>query len=88
MRTAVFVIVAICLAVPTAEAQQTPSGSLTTAQSATPIAGIDYAALASSARASKLIGSKVYNGDTSIGAIEDVLVDLDHATVTALVASG
>jgi sporulation protein YlmC with PRC-barrel domain len=35
----------------------------------------------------KLIGSKVYKGDTSIGQIEDVLVDLDHATVTAMILS-
>ena len=53
----------------------------------TPISGIDDAALAGSARASKLIGSKVYKGDTSIGQIEDVLVDLGHATVTAVILS-
>jgi sporulation protein YlmC with PRC-barrel domain len=43
--------------------------------------------LGGSARASKLMGSKVYKGDTSIGQIEDVLVTLDHATVTAVVLS-
>jgi sporulation protein YlmC with PRC-barrel domain len=53
----------------------------------TPIAGIDDAAMAGSARASKLIGSKVYKGDTSIGQIEDVLVDLDHASVAAVILS-
>ena len=53
----------------------------------TPIAGINGAALASSARASKLIGSKVYKGDTSIGQIEDVLVDLSHGTTTAVILS-
>jgi sporulation protein YlmC with PRC-barrel domain len=53
----------------------------------TPIAGIDEAALARSARASKLIGNKVYKGDTSIGQIEDVLIDLDHATTAALILS-
>lgn len=53
----------------------------------TPIAGIDDATLAGSARASKLIGGKVYKGDTSIGQIEDVLVDLDHATVAAVILS-
>lgn len=57
------------------------------AQSSTPMAGIDDAALARSARASKLIGNKVYKGDTSIGQIEDVLVDLDHATTTAVIIS-
>jgi sporulation protein YlmC with PRC-barrel domain len=53
----------------------------------TQIAGIDDAALAGSARASKLIGSSVYKGDTSVGQIEDVLVDLDHATSTAFILS-
>jgi hypothetical protein len=53
----------------------------------TPIAGIDDAKLAGSARASKLIGSNVYKGDTSLGQIEDVLVDLHHATSTAFVLS-
>lgn len=53
----------------------------------TQIAGIDDDALAGSARASKLIGSKVYNGDTSIGKVEDVLVDLDHARLTAFILS-
>ena len=40
--------------------------------------------MAGSARASKLIGSKVYKGDTAIGQFEDVLVTLDQATVTAV----
>ena len=53
----------------------------------TPIPGIEGAVLAQSARASKLIGSKVYQGDTSIGQIEDVLVELDHATVPAVILS-
>jgi sporulation protein YlmC with PRC-barrel domain len=56
-------------------------------QPTTPIAGIDEAALAGSARASKLIGSKVYKGDTSIGEIEDILVDLDNGTSTAFILS-
>jgi sporulation protein YlmC with PRC-barrel domain len=86
MRTTAFAVFAMFLAV-TAQAQQTQSDSSTKAQATTPIAGIDDAALAGSARASKIIGSKVYKGDTSIGQIEDVLVDLDHATVTAVVLS-
>jgi sporulation protein YlmC with PRC-barrel domain len=56
-------------------------------QGATPIAGVDDAALVSSARASKIIGAKVYKGDTSIGQIEDVMVDLNHATTSALILS-
>lgn len=57
------------------------------ADAVTPLAGIDDAALASSARASKIIGVKVYQGDKSIGQIEDVLVDLRHATATAVILS-
>lgn len=87
MRAATFSVFAMFLAVTTAHAQQAQSGRSTTAQVTMPIAGIDNAALAGSARASKLIGSKVYKGDTSIGQIEDVLVDLDRATVTAVILS-
>ena len=43
--------------------------------------------LSGSARATKVIGAKVYAGDTTVGQIEDVLVDLDRRTVTALVLS-
>jgi sporulation protein YlmC with PRC-barrel domain len=86
MRTTAFAVFAMFLAV-TAQAQQTQSDSSTKAQATTPIEGIDDAALAGSARASKLIGSTVYTGDTSIGQIEDVLVDLDHATVAAVILS-
>lgn len=87
MRSMTFAIFAMFLAVTTAYAQQTQSGSSIKAQATMPIAGIDHAALAGSARTSKLIGSRVYKGDTSIGQIEDVLVDLDHATVTAVILS-
>ncbi len=68
---------------------KTPSGheAQQNGQPTTPIAGIDEAALTGSARASKLIGSKVYKGDTSIGQIEDVLVDLDYGTSTAFILS-
>jgi sporulation protein YlmC with PRC-barrel domain len=81
MRTTTFTVFGMFLALTTAPAQQTQSDSSTKAQATTPIAGIDDAVLARSARASKLIGSTVYTSDTSIGQIEDVLVDLDHATV-------
>src|ERR1700730_11099925 len=83
MRATTFAVFAMFLALATAHAQQAQSDTKAT----TPIAGIDEAALARSARASKLIGSKVYKGDTSIGQIEDVLVDLDHATIAALILS-
>lgn len=53
----------------------------------TPIAGVNDAAMAKSARASKLIGNKVYQGDKAIGQIEDVLIDLDNAAVPAVILS-
>lgn len=83
MRTLTVAVFATSFGLTMAQAQQTQS----TAQATTPIAGLDYTALAGSARASKLIGSKVYQGDTSIGQIEDILVDLDHSTLTAVVLS-
>ena len=77
---------AMFLAASTASAQQ-PQSSPTNIE-ATPIAGIDETALTGSARATKVIGAKVYAGDTTVGQIEDVLVDLDRRTVTALVSVG
>ncbi len=49
--------------------------------------GIDDAAIASSARASKIIDATIYKGATSIGKIDDVLVDFDHGAVSAVVLS-
>jgi hypothetical protein len=83
MRAAIFTLFAIFLTLASAHAQQTQSATKIT----TPIPGIDDAALARSARSSKLIGSKVYKGDMSIGQIEDVLIELDHATVPAVILS-
>jgi hypothetical protein len=54
-------------------------------QPATPIPGVSDDAMAKSARVSKLIGSAVYSADTSIGHIEDVLID--QTTVTAVILS-
>ena len=87
MRTMAAAIFAMSLALASAHAQQMQGGATTNVQVSVPIAGVDDAAMALSARASKLIGSKVYKGDTSIGQIEDVLVDLDHATVSAVILS-
>ena len=53
------------------------------APATTPKPGID----AQSAWATKLIGRKVYKGDTSIGQIEDLLVELDRGTVPAVILS-
>jgi len=54
-------------------------------QPTTPIPGVSDDAMAKSARVSKLIGSEVYSADTSIGHIEDVLID--QTTVTAVILS-
>jgi sporulation protein YlmC with PRC-barrel domain len=51
--------------------------------------GIDDAALSRSARASKLIGSELYSAGESVGKIDDLLIDREHAAVTgAIVAVG
>jgi sporulation protein YlmC with PRC-barrel domain len=87
MRTRTVAALMVFLSVASAYAQQSQTENSGKAQSTTPIPGIDDAAFAGSARASKLIGSKVYVGDAPIGQIEDVLVTLDHATVTAVILS-
>ena len=90
MRNGVAALFAMCFAVCAAQAraqetQMVPSSP--PMQTGTSIAGMDIAALARSARASKVIGSTVYNGDTAIGKIEDVLVDFDHASLPAVILS-
>jgi sporulation protein YlmC with PRC-barrel domain len=87
MRSAIFAFFAMFLAASTATAQQPQSEISTTGTGATPIPGIDDATLTGSARVTKVIGAKVYAGDTTIGQIEDVLVDLERRTVTALILS-
>lgn len=82
MKIMVSAVFAILLALTTAQAQQ-PQRDV--APGTSPITGLDNEAWGKSARASKLTGSKVYKGDTSIGQIEDVLVD--HETVTAMILS-
>src|SRR5215472_18773972 len=87
MRTRTFAAYMVFLSVGSAHAQQSQTESSARSQVTTPIFGIDDAAFVGSARASKLIGSKVYTGDTSIGQIEDILVTLDRATVTGVILS-
>ena len=88
MKTPTYTIVMMFLAITAAHAQQAQTHSSTNSpQAATPIAGIDNAVMARGARASKLIGSKVYQGDISIGQIEDVLVDLEHSNLIAVILS-
>jgi sporulation protein YlmC with PRC-barrel domain len=83
MRITAGALCALTLTLSSAGAQQAESG----ARATTPIPGIEGAAVAQSARASKLIGSKVYKGDTSIGQIEDILIQIDRGTVPAVILS-
>jgi sporulation protein YlmC with PRC-barrel domain len=82
MKTATLIVCVMFLALMTSHLAQSADTA-----AVTPIAGIDDAVMAKSARASKLIGNKVYEGDTSIGQIEDILIDLDGATVPAVILS-
>jgi sporulation protein YlmC with PRC-barrel domain len=70
-----------------AVAQQAQSNPPSSSQTAVPLTGVDDAAIARSARSSKIIGANIYNGDNSIGKIDDILVDLDHAGITAVILS-
>ena len=87
MRTTSSAGFVVLLFAASAHAQQLQTDHSAATQVTTQVTGIDDAALAGSARASKLIGSKIYAGDMSIGQIEDVLVTLDRATVTAVILS-
>jgi sporulation protein YlmC with PRC-barrel domain len=82
-RFTVAVILPLLLATTGARAQDAPSDQPATHNEQL----VDVSATSGSARASKLIGAKVYQGDSAIGSIEDVLVDLSHGTTTALVLS-
>ena len=85
MRAMPVAIFAMWFALPIAQAQTSdkpPAPQIINS----PI-GLDSAALAGSARTSKVIGSKVYRGDIAIGQIEDVLITLDRATVSAVILS-
>jgi hypothetical protein len=86
MKTGFAAIFVGCFLVTAANSQDVQRSAPVTPPG-TPIAGIDDGALARTARASKVIGSKVYNGDVAVGQIEDILVDLDHAALPAVVLS-
>jgi sporulation protein YlmC with PRC-barrel domain len=88
---------ALCCAVLTgAQAQTAPSDTTAAAPdtaapqipaAAPAVGGIDDDALARSARASKLIGSDLYSAGESVGKIDDLLVDREHATVTGVIVA-
>jgi hypothetical protein len=88
MKTTMCALIATLLAFTVAHAQQ-PQSEMPpiNSQPAAAFPGPDHAALEGSARASKLIGSKVYQGDTLIGQIEDLLVDLSRSNLIAVVLS-
>jgi sporulation protein YlmC with PRC-barrel domain len=70
------------LAPPTSEPVSAPAARKPGAADA-----LDDTALARSARASKLIGSRLYANDAVVGAIEDILIDREHSAVTAAIIS-
>jgi hypothetical protein len=87
MKASTLTMLLMFLAFTTAAAQAQSDTAASTPTTASPITGIEGTAFAGSARASKIIGSKVYKGDTAVGQIEDVLISLDHASVTAVILS-
>jgi sporulation protein YlmC with PRC-barrel domain len=86
MKSAIYALIALLLLVTTPYAQQV-RGKTEAPQTATPMPDIDKTTLAASVRVSELMGSMVYNGGMPIGQIEDVLIQLDHASITVLVLS-
>jgi sporulation protein YlmC with PRC-barrel domain len=96
IRATLTALVLCCAVLTGAEAQTTaPDTTAATPDTAAPqipapapaVAGIDDAALARSARASKLIGSDLYSAGESVGKIDDLLVDREHATVTGVIVA-
>lgn len=87
MRNRTAALVAFLFAVGAAHAQGLQTMQSTLIEAAASVRGINDAAMVRSARASKVIGSKVYNGDAAIGQIEDILVDFNQATVAAVILS-
>jgi sporulation protein YlmC with PRC-barrel domain len=68
-------------------AQDTQSAAVSKGDSAATAGELDEGTVARSARATKLIGSHVYAGDSEVGKITDLLIDREHAAVTAAVLS-
>lgn len=87
MKTTIQIIFFLVLIVTAAHAQEPESDGSGNNKGTMSMSAVNVVVSAGSARASKLIGSKVYKGDTSIGTIEDVLVDLDNARVSAVILS-
>jgi len=71
----------------TAWAQDTQPSAAGSGDGAATAGTLDEATLARSARATKLIGSHVYAGDSDVGKITDLLIDREHSAVTAAILS-
>lgn len=84
--TGLAVALAISLAVAVRAQDNNPTAA-GTGDNAAAIGAPDDATLARSARATKLIGSHLYAHDSDIGKIADILIDREHATVTAAILS-
>lgn len=85
MRNALAVLAVLSCASGVAQAQKGQKPDL--GGPGASIAGTENSAMLRSARASKVIGSKVFNGDTAVGQIEDVLVDFNRSAVPAIILS-
>jgi sporulation protein YlmC with PRC-barrel domain len=86
VKLALIIAIALVCVPPSVRAQQpqTPQQPQQEQQPKIPQSlGVDD----SSARASKVIGAKVYRGDNAVGEIKDVLLDLNHATIPAVILS-
>ena len=82
--TGLAVALAISLAA-TVRAQDNAPRAAGAGDNAAALGALDEATLARSARATKLIGSHVYSGDTDVAKIADILIDRDHSAVTAAI---
>jgi len=80
-------VAALVLSVAAAAWAQDTQSTAEKGDSTASTGALDEATLARSARASKLIGSHVYAGDSDVGKITDLLIDREHAAVTGAVLS-
>jgi sporulation protein YlmC with PRC-barrel domain len=84
--TGLAVVLAISLAA-TVRAEDNAAPAAATGNNPAALGALDEATLARSARATKPIGSHVYSGGSDVGKIADILIDREHAAVTAAILS-
>ena len=88
MRIALALVFAMCVASAAVAQQAQPNAlSAPNSQSTVPLPGIDDAAMVSSARANKINRCRNQQGEYVNRQIDDVLVDLDRGSVSAVVLS-